>query len=94
MRTDDVLCYVYYKTNGPVRVNWVDNVMWRAVGVKLMWLGWRAVLPMLVWGMSFSTWLACFLTIELTTGYWLAYNFQVRPYWLAFPPCESLLAQF
>ena len=40
-RIQDITDFIIHKTNGPVRVNWYDNVWLRVVGSKLVWLAWR-----------------------------------------------------
>jgi fatty acid desaturase len=77
VRVSDVTDFLFYRTNGPLRVNWPPHVLWRAVGVKCVWLGWRVALPMLLWGLSGAACFGFFMATEVVTGYWLAYNFQV-----------------
>jgi len=55
-----------------------DNVWFRIVVTKLLWLTWRAGIPLLVWRQSLGAFLGFFLITELFSGFWLAYNFQAR----------------
>ncbi|KAK4536612.1 hypothetical protein CDCA_CDCA09G2637 [Cyanidium caldarium] len=88
-RLQDVLEIFLWQTNGPVRVNpisWQDSL--RQVASKLGWCWWRIAWPLsAAWapaqrGGAFW-WL--FVAAELTTGYYLALNFQVSH---VSGPCE------
>ena len=46
--------------------------------MKLVWTAWRIGVPLLVLGVPLSTYWGLFLIAELASGYWLAFNFQVR----------------
>ena len=65
-------------SNGAVRVNYFDTWVVRLLAVKVFWLTWRVILPLAVFGVPAGQFLALFLVAELASGYWLAFNFQVR----------------
>jgi hypothetical protein len=50
----------------------------RAALVKAVWFSWRVLVPLLVWRVPLGTYAGLFLLSELVSGYWLAWNFQVR----------------
>eukprot|EP00186_Timspurckia_oligopyrenoides_P001041 CAMPEP_0182441618 /NCGR_PEP_ID=MMETSP1172-20130603/595_1 /TAXON_ID=708627 /ORGANISM="Timspurckia oligopyrenoides, Strain CCMP3278" /LENGTH=567 /DNA_ID=CAMNT_0024636017 /DNA_START=27 /DNA_END=1730 /DNA_ORIENTATION=+ len=65
--------------NGPIRVNPIsvqDNI--RQFASKSFWMFFRFVLPHVFFGkIPLSLHIALFFVSEFTTGYWLAFNFQV-----------------
>lgn len=63
--------------NGPVRVNWYSSPFMRLVVTKIIWAAWRLALPLFVWGVPAMEYWTLFFIAEFTTGYWLAFNFQV-----------------
>jgi fatty acid desaturase len=65
------------RTNGPVRVNYYDNAWIRLHAVKAVWLTWRLAIPLWLSPQSALAVIALFLIADITTGYWLAWNFQV-----------------
>lgn len=65
------------RTSGPIRVNLYDDPWFRLVVTKTFWLLWRVALPIYYFNIPASHVLLCFLFVELTTGYWLAWNFEV-----------------
>ena len=73
---------------GPIRVNMYDNPLYRVVFTKAVWAAWRIALPLLLWGVPLSTYIALFIIAELASGYWLAFNFQVR-YSRCSTPCRG-----
>ncbi len=77
MRFDDVF-FVWLKgMDGPIRVNWFESPLLRVALIKVAWLGWRIALPHLLLGLPLPQVLALFFIAEFTTGWWLAFNFQV-----------------
>jgi hypothetical protein len=46
--------------------------------VKLVWVIWRILVPLFVFNVPASQFWPMFLVAELASGYWLAFNFQVR----------------
>lgn len=77
IRYQDFSEFMINRMNGPVRVNWYDNVWIRIVGSKLVWASWRMLLPVYYLGCSWSTVLGYMLVADVISGFWLAYNFQV-----------------
>jgi len=77
VRVDDVLFVWLGGMNGPIRVNYYDSPLFRVFAVKGGWAAYRILIPLLVLGVPFKTWLALFIISELTSGYWLAWNFEV-----------------
>jgi fatty acid desaturase/predicted heme/steroid binding protein len=70
--------------NGPLRVNPIPAFWWgEMILTKVFWLGWRLLMPILLWNydvFSRSSMLelfTLFFLVELGTGYYLAFNFQV-----------------
>jgi len=63
--------------NGPIRLNVKQQreLAYQAA-VKITWFCWRFVLPAYL-GLSLTEILVLFFMAELTTGCWLAFNFQV-----------------
>ncbi len=43
-----------------------------------MWVIWRILVPLFVFNVPASQFWPMFLVAELASGYWLAFNFQVR----------------
>ena len=78
MRYADIFEVFSRLRNGPVRVNphrlsgHVEHI-----ASKLFFLFWRVYLPLAFGGCSLKEFLILFAIVELTTGYWLAFNFQV-----------------
>lgn len=67
--------------NGPVRVNPHTFGAWfELVFTKVFWFSWRILLPLLhpAFDVSFMRFWAFFFISEFMTGYFLAFNFQVR----------------
>lgn len=68
-------------TNGPVRVNPIPAAQWaEMVFTKLFWAGWRIALPLChpAFHTTHAAFWPLFLLSEFMTGYFLAFNFQVR----------------
>lgn len=64
--------------SGPVRVNHY-NPPWFRVGVtKAVWAAWRIALPLLLWRVPAAQFWQLFAIAEVTSGFWLAWNFEVR----------------
>ena len=79
-RLQDVTGTLLSKENGVIRVN--DNMgLTESLGqlaTKLFWLTWRFVLPLYYCRLqSISEFLVCSFVVELVTGYYLTFNFQV-----------------
>jgi fatty acid desaturase len=74
-RVQDITGTYLAKSNGPIRVNFYDSPLIRIWLVKAVFVLWRIVLPLMF--LDASNFLGLFIIAELTTGYWLAYNFQV-----------------
>ncbi len=64
-------------TNGAIRVNYYDNWIVRLLLVKLFWVSWRIIVPLVCFQMPAKQLAAVFIVSELASGYWLAFNFQV-----------------
>jgi len=79
--------------NGPIHVNPLSKMEWaNFVVTKLFWFSYRIFVPIYVLDCSISTVLFYFFITELTTGYWLAINFQVSHISTeAFFPCSDHL---
>jgi fatty acid desaturase len=77
MRFDDV-AYVWLQgKDGPIRVNWFESPLVRVVLTKGLWFAWRVVLPLVLFRTPLAELLLLFFVSEFTTGWWLAFNFQV-----------------
>lgn len=64
--------------NGPIRVNITDfSEHWWLLATKAFWVAWRIAVPLYVWGVPSGSFWALFFVSEFTTGYFLAFNFQV-----------------
>jgi len=64
--------------NGAIRVNPLSRAEWVNLFVtKGVWFSYRVLVPVYVFGLSWTASLAYFLVTEIATGYWLAINFQV-----------------
>eukprot|EP00180_Rhodochaete_pulchella_P001909 Plantae.Rhodophyta-Rhodochaete_pulchella.ctg28710.p1 GENE.Plantae.Rhodophyta-Rhodochaete_pulchella.ctg28710~~Plantae.Rhodophyta-Rhodochaete_pulchella.ctg28710.p1 ORF type:complete len:454 (-),score=58.77 Plantae.Rhodophyta-Rhodochaete_pulchella.ctg28710:180-1439(-) len=65
-------------TNGPIRVNPISaqDVLYQFAS-KSVWFWYRLVVPTAILGIPLSVTLPLFFISEWTTGYWLAFNFQV-----------------
>lgn len=74
-RVQDITGTFLARTNGPIRVNFYDSAFVRILLVKLTFVAWRIVLPLMF--MDASAFWTLFIVAELMTGYWLAFNFQV-----------------
>lgn len=78
MRISDVSQVYTAQINGPMRVN--DHGLlghMEHIISKACFAYWRIYLPLAVWGADPSAFWVSTAVIELMTGYWLAYNFQV-----------------
>lgn len=66
------------ETNGPIRVNPIaaQDTLYQFAS-KSMWFWYRLVLPTAILQIPLSVTLPLFFISEFTTGYWLAFNFQV-----------------
>ncbi|CDF33627.1 polyunsaturated fatty acid desaturase [Chondrus crispus] len=66
-------------TNGPIRVNPISVQDYlRMLSAKAVWLFYRVVVPyVFLTAVSRPQLAVLFLATEFTTGYWLAFNFQV-----------------
>jgi fatty acid desaturase len=76
VRVSDITNWMYMK-NGPIRVNLYDNPWFRLVFIKLVWAAWRIVLPLFYFHANPTEFWTLFLIAELTSGYWLSWNFEV-----------------
>mmetsp|Transcript_34600 Transcript_34600/g.84744 ORF Transcript_34600/g.84744 Transcript_34600/m.84744 type:complete len:543 (+) Transcript_34600:561-2189(+) len=66
------------RTNGPIRVNPISaQDLLDQFASKTFWFWYRLVLPTLIFRIPLSVTLPLFFAAEFTTGYWLAFNFQV-----------------
>ena len=77
MRYADIFEVFSKHRNGPLRVN-PHGVFGHLehIASKLFFVYWRIYLP-LSFGLDVYTFLSLFAIAELSTGYWLAFNFQV-----------------
>lgn len=78
-RVQDVVEIFGQHMNGPIRVNpiSVQDVL-RMIGTKCFWVFWRIVVPCKFFGVLNKRQMALlFIAAEVTTGYYLAFNFQV-----------------
>ena len=66
------------KTNGAIRVNFYDDPLIRVFAVKAFWLGWRVFAPLFLFHVPLTEFLIGFILTELSSGWYLAFNFQVR----------------
>lgn len=76
-RVQDVVNTWLEGYNGPVRVNMYANPYLRIALIKVIWVGWRILLPMYAFNVAASQVWTAWLLAELATGYYLAFNFQV-----------------
>jgi hypothetical protein len=78
MRISDVAEVFSALKNGPIRVN-PHRFSGHFVHVtsKIFFLFWRVFLPFYYGGASIQTFVPLFVIAEMSTGYWLAFNFQV-----------------
>lgn len=79
-RIQDVIEIFSKHTNGPIRVNPIstqDHL--RMVSSKCVWAFYRIIVPFVFLPVisSVTNFLPLFFATEFTTGYWLAFNFQV-----------------
>lgn len=78
MRISDVSQVFTKHVNGPMRVNehgylgHLEHIL-----SKACFFVWRFYIPYAVWNVDMSDLVMYSIVIELMTGYWLAYNFQV-----------------
>jgi len=64
--------------NGHIHVNPLSTFEWaHFLLTKCFFVFYRVLVPLFIFGFSPSTVLLNFIVIELITGYWLAFNFQV-----------------
>lgn len=77
-RVQDVTDTIVDGTNGNIRVNQQSShdLMMQFI-TKSVWVLWRIVVPMMLFGCGQLDYWATFFIAELTTGYYLAFNFQV-----------------
>jgi len=77
-RIQDVTDTILDETNGSIRVNRQSpqDLFMQAV-TKAVWAIWRIVVPLYVFGVPHTHFWTTFLIAEFTTGYYLAFNFQV-----------------
>jgi len=76
-RLQDITDLAIARTNGAIRVNEYDN-FWIRIGLtKVVWAAWRILVPLFVFQVPAAQFWTMFLVSELTSGYWLAFNFQV-----------------
>jgi hypothetical protein len=78
IRISDFVDFMYHKMNGPVRVNHYDNVWIRVFLVKAIWVAWRILVPIYVLNVPAMEVLGYMVVSDIVSGYWLAFNFQVR----------------
>lgn len=78
-RTQDFTEVYKNLTNGPIRVNPISAQDYiRLISSKCGWAFYRMVIPWVFFrALSVSEMVALFFVTEFTTGYWLAFNFQV-----------------
>ncbi len=76
-RIQDITEGMLEKKNGTLRVNMTSSEIIANLSTKVFWAFWRIFLPLFVFGVPFSTFIVLFLIAEFTTGYYLAFNFQV-----------------
>jgi len=66
------------ESNGYIFVNPISKGEWiHHLITKLFWFNYRVIFPLYLFSISWQTVLLHFIITELTTGYWLAINFQV-----------------
>jgi len=64
--------------NGAIKVNPLPRSAWiNLFASKLFFIFYRLIIPVYFLGLTWATTLAYFLIAEVTTGYYLAFNFQV-----------------
>lgn len=90
-RIQDLTETMWKQTSGPLRVNLPAEEPRRQLISKTFWFLWRIVLPLAIWRVSFWPFVCYFLLSEFTTGYYLAFNFQVSHVSpsVAFPEIQS-----
>ncbi|XP_065194552.1 delta(5) fatty acid desaturase A-like [Sycon ciliatum] len=77
-RIQDVLEVFGKHWNGPIRVNPISmQDVLRQFGSKTFWLFYRLAVPYFVLNVPLLALIPLFIVTEFTTGYWLAFNFQV-----------------
>lgn len=78
-RVQDIFEVFSQHTNGPIRVNPISTQDYlRQAASKLFWFTWRVLMPLAAVGVvRGALFVALFFVAEFTTGYWLAFNFQV-----------------
>eukprot|EP01064_Diplonema_japonicum_P006593 TRINITY_DN1443_c1_g2_i1.p1 TRINITY_DN1443_c1_g2~~TRINITY_DN1443_c1_g2_i1.p1 ORF type:complete len:490 (+),score=114.08 TRINITY_DN1443_c1_g2_i1:47-1471(+) len=77
VRVTDVQ-HMMYPMAGPMRVR-VHSTRWMTKWVlkKIVWIGWRFVVPLVVFKVPLLWHLALFVISDMVTGWYLAFNFQV-----------------
>ena len=77
-RVQDVFEVFAEHMNGPIRVNPISlQDVLRQCATKTFWIFYRLVVPYFVLNVSLGQLVLFFFITEFTTGYWLAFNFQV-----------------
>jgi len=76
-RIQDLTDTLWKQTSGPLRVNLPAEEPRRQLLSKTFWALWRIVVPLYVFNISLGQYVALFFISEFTTGYYLAFNFQV-----------------
>jgi hypothetical protein len=77
VRITDVTDTWLAKTSGPIRVNFYDSVLVRIFLVKGLWAAWRLYWPLAVLGVPQTLFWPLFFATEMSSGFWLAWNFEV-----------------
>lgn len=78
MRVSDITEVYTAHTNGPMRVNphgFLGHL--EHIASKACFLAWRFYLPLVVWKVPVPMFALLTFIAEMSTGYWLAFNFQV-----------------
>jgi len=77
-RVQDLTWTFMAEKNGAIHVNSLSRVEWfHLLFTKFFFIFYRILVPIFIFGLPLSTALFYFFFIEIITGYWLAFNFQV-----------------
>lgn len=78
------------RRNGPIRVNPIPlSAVLRQAITKMFWTTYRIIVPLYFLGMNQADFWRFFFLVEFITGYYLAFNFQVRLF-----PLSNLYKRF
>jgi fatty acid desaturase len=77
VRWTDVTDTWIARDSGPIRVNFYDSAFVRVFLSKGFWAFWRFYFPLAILGLDQASFWTLFFVTELSSGMWLAWNFEV-----------------